>query len=139
MNMRPKHRQDLAINLMPLIDVVFLLLIFFILTTTFVTRGELGLSLPEAGQPLAQPLTQGIDIIIDAEGKYYFNSRELVNPTSASMGSTLQELSHGDSETPLIIRADLGTDYQALVNVLDVAADLNLTHIVLQTEFKADH
>lgn len=135
MNIRPRRREEPDLNVTPLIDVVFLLLIFFMVTTTFRKEGQFDLELPEAsnaGQSIEQ---ETITIDIDAAGFYTVDQRRLPDrrlPTlNAALGGVLKTLGDtGAANTiPLLIRADGKTPHQAVVKVLDAASQLGLSNV----------
>ena len=84
-----KPEEDVHINLTPLIDVVFLLLIFFMVSTTFDTTSQLKIKLPEASQSQADDPPQKLNLLIDASGSFFLNSRELTNSKSATLRAAL--------------------------------------------------
>ena len=106
MNFHGKNpEEDVSINLTPLIDVVFLLLIFFMVSTTFDTTSQLKIRLPEASRSqVAQP-PQKVTLLIDAKGNFYVNSRELTNRKSATLKAAL-ERSMTDGKLPIVIQSD---------------------------------
>ncbi|MCK4951209.1 MAG: biopolymer transporter ExbD, partial [Gammaproteobacteria bacterium] len=79
MNLKPQRRDHVDVNLTPLIDVVFLLLIFFMVSTTFKHDAELKIDLPEASAKAVEQKKETIEIVIDAEGRYFINKQEVVN------------------------------------------------------------
>lgn len=133
MNLRPQKRPDLLVDITPLIDVVFLLLIFFMVSTTFEKQAKLKIDLPEAS---AQPQLQeakSVVIAIDAQGHYHINDRQLVNSQKETLKLALQKTVGDNKETSLILRADGRTPHQAVVNAMDVAAQLGLTRLSIAT------
>ena len=112
------HRQkveDQGINLTPLIDVVFLLLIFFMVSTTFTKETHLSVDLPEAVGEQSSELPEQIEILISAEGSYSINGKALVNSKVATLKSALEKTSEGNNKVPLVITADAKTPHQAVV------------------------
>lgn len=134
------HQQEpLTINLTPLIDVVFLLLIFFMVTTTFTRETELEVSLPEASS--AQTVTQEqqrIDILINAEGLYSVNEKALVNAQAETLRRAIIELVDEDRDLPYVITADAQTPHQAVVSAMDVAGQLGFSQLRITTQENAD-
>jgi len=116
------------INLTPLIDVVFLLLIFFMVTTTFREEGGLNLSLPEAEQT-RPPAEAPVTVNVDAEGHYQLpGSGESVRGREA-LRSALAARFDGRDDQGIIIRADGETPHQAVIRVMDVAAELGISQV----------
>jgi biopolymer transport protein ExbD len=134
MNLRPDRRHDdVEINLTPLIDVVFLLLIFFMVSTTFDRNARLKVSLPEASAKMQQQQDTPIVLTIDAKGKYFINDRQVVNTTLETLKAALQKTVGDDTEQMLVLRADGSTPHQAVVRAMDAAAQIGLTHLSIAT------
>ena len=133
MNFHGKNPQeDVSINLTPLIDVVFLLLIFFMVSTTFDTTSQLKIRLPEASRSqVAQP-PQKVNLLIDAKGNFYVNSRELTNRKSATLKAAL-ERSMPDGKLPIVIQSDAASPVQSLVTAMDVVGQLGLPQVSIAT------
>ena len=124
--------EDVNINLTPLIDVVFLLLIFFMVSTTFDTTSQLKIRLPEASRSqVAQP-PQKVNLLIDAKGNFYVNSRELTNRKSATLKAAL-ERSMPDGKLPIVIQSDAESPVQSLVTAMDVVGKLGLPQVSVAT------
>ena len=138
MNFRPRQRRSVDVNLTPLIDVVFLLLIFFMVTTTFNRQSELKIELPEAGAAVPEEKVEPIELVIDAKGRYFVNDQELVNTQPATVYEALREAMKDREETPLIIRADAQTPHQSVVTAMDAAAKLGLTRLSIATTRASD-
>lgn len=134
MHFRRQPRENDSINLTPLIDVVFLLLIFFMVSTTFTEQTHLSIDLPEAdGEPRAQDAQAPLDIVITAEGSYSINGRSLVNTRMATLKSALEEASGGDSALPLTITADAKAPHESVVRAMDAAGQLGFVHLSITT------
>lgn len=122
------------VNLTPLIDMVFLLLIFFMVSTTFTKESRLGLELPESSAAAADNESRQIEIVISANGNFRVNDRELVNNQLDTLKRALQESAGGDSSLPLIITADATTEHQLVVRAMDAAGQLGFVHLSLTTQ-----
>ena len=133
MKFKRSHREELELNLTPLIDVVFLLLIFFMVSTTFQKESEISLQLPRATDSPDAVATDKIEVVINAEGKFYVNDQELLKHDVVSLQSALSEMSGGDREIPLSIRADAQTPHQAVVTAMDAAAKLGMLRMSIAT------
>ena len=133
MNFHGKNiEEDVNINLTPLIDVVFLLLIFFMVSTTFDTTSQLKIRLPEASRSqVAQP-PQKVNLLIDAKGNFFVNSRELTNRKSATLKAAL-ERSMADGKLPIVIQSDAASPVQSLVTAMDVVGQLGLPQVSIAT------
>jgi biopolymer transport protein ExbD len=124
--------EDVNINLTPLIDVVFLLLIFFMVSTTFDTTSQLKIKLPEASESQATQPPQKISLLIDAKGNFYVNSRELTNRKSATLKAAL-ERSMSEGKLPILIQSDAASPVQSLVTAMDVVGQLGLPQVSVAT------
>jgi len=124
--------EDANINLTPLIDVVFLLLIFFMVSTTFDTTSQLKIKLPEANQQQTSTPPQKLNLLIDAKGNFFINSRELTNNKSATLKAAL-ERSMAGSKLPIIIQSDADSPVQSLVTAMDVVGQLGLSQVSIAT------
>lgn len=129
---RQRYTEDF-VNLTPLIDVVFLLLIFFMVSTTFTKETHLKVDLPEANGQLSVADEKTLDILIAADGSYSVNGQALINSRAETLRSALQKLSEGDSSVPLAITADAKVAHQAVVTAMDVAGQLGFVHLSMTT------
>ncbi len=133
MNFRRQRREKLEISITPMIDIVFLLLIFFMVTTTFNRQTELQIQLPEAeGQE--QKRKDVIEIAIDAKGQYYVNQHQVVNQKLETLKKAILQAAGNTKKLPLVIAADENTPHQYVISVLDVAKQLQFIHITFATE-----
>ena len=129
-----RTRQEVDVNLTPLIDVVFLLLIFFMVSTTFTRETHLSIDLPEAGSAADPVADQTLEVSITREGSYAINGVSLLNNSAAALKAAIEESSEGDSSVPLVITADSATPHQAVVTALDVAGKLGFSQLRITTE-----
>lgn len=133
MKFRQAPREDLELNLTPLIDVVFLLLIFFMVSTTFQKESEISLQLPRASDDPVEAVADRIEIVISSAGAIYVNDQELVQSDVESLQNALYQVSGGESDVPLTIRADAQTSHQNFVTALDAAAKLGMNRVSIAT------
>ena len=133
MNLKPERREDIDLNLTPLIDVVFLLLIFFMVSTTFEKTSKLKIDLPEAGVQATQQLDKKIVIGIDMKGRYYINERQLVNTQLKTLKQALIKIAGDNREIPIVLRADAKTPHQSVVRAMDAASQVGLTRLSIST------
>lgn len=133
MQFRRQRSEPVDVNLAPLIDVVFLLLIFFMVSTTFTKETHLSINLPEATGEKAVKLPHSIEIVIDARGHFSINNRSLVSDKIGTVMAALKDVSGGNSKQPLIITADAMTPHQAVVTAMDAAGQLGFTQLSLTT------
>ncbi len=139
MNFRPRGEEEVDVNLTPLIDVVFLLLIFFMVSTTFIRESEIQLTLPEASEDVRENPLDTIDVAIDANGRYFVNGNALINTQLATIRQVLNEVRPTDVEPVVIISADAKASHQAVVTVMDAARQAGLTRITFPTKISDEH
>ncbi len=135
MQLRAAKTEDPEISLTSLIDVVFLLLIFFMVSTTFEQAAVLKVDLPEASN-VSQPENQAdsFELVIDQQGQYYLNDRQLVDGKPATLRAAFNEAAGEDRDIPVILRADAETPYHFVVTAMDVTAQLGFTRLSIATE-----
>ncbi|MBK8752438.1 MAG: biopolymer transporter ExbD [Candidatus Competibacteraceae bacterium] len=132
MNLRPRRREEPEINLVPMIDVVLVLLIFFMIATSLRPESALDLRLPEAaGRSLPNPPAQ-LTVDVDANGRYTVNGQALETADATGLKVALQAFANGRT-VPLTLRADGRTPHQAVVTVLEVAGQLGLKQLAIAT------
>ena len=133
MRLQVKRADELELNLISLVDVVLLLVIFFMLSTTFVQDSRLKVELPKAGSTTVERSLNPIVITISAQGSYRVNDRALVNNESATLSAALRQVSGGSSREPVTIRADARANHQSVVTAMDVAARQGFTQVNIAT------
>jgi biopolymer transport protein ExbD len=133
MNLQPQRSEEPDINLTPLIDVVFLLLIFFMVSTTFKHETQLSVELPEAAATPVESKQNEFELVINAEGKYFIDDKAVVNPGLKTLMRAIEKYTGGDTDIPFIIRADAKTPHQAVITAMDVASRLGYEKISIAT------
>ncbi len=136
MKFRREKTEDLDVNLTPLIDVVFLLLIFFMVSTTFQRESQISVQLPKAAKEPVDIPAEKIEIVINATGQFFVNEQELIKSDANALISALNNVTAGNRDIPLTIRADSNTPHQAVVTAMDAAAQLGLNRMSIATSFK---
>jgi biopolymer transport protein ExbD len=134
-----RHSEDPEISLTGLIDVVFLLLIFFMVSTTFEHQAVLKVDLPEAKNvtsPEDQP--NSFELVIDAKGQFYLNDRQLVDGKRSTLEAAFIEAAGDDRSIPVILRADAQTPHHFVVTAMDVTAQLGFKRLSIATEQMTD-
>jgi len=131
-------KAEAGIDLTPLIDVVFLLLIFFMVTSTFTRQSNLLINLPEAEGSVAEDAALRIEILVSRDGGYTVNGRELLDSSFAALTTALAELSAGDTDVPVTITADADTTHQSVVTALDAVAQLGITRLSIATRRRGE-
>ncbi len=133
MHFRRQKIGEEGVNLTPLIDVVFLLLIFFMVSTTFTKESHLKLDLPEANGEKVENKPQELEILIQKDGSYAVNGKVLVNSKRETLSVAIEKESAGNTKIPVIITADASAAHQSVVTAMDVAGKLGLTHLRITT------
>ncbi len=134
MQFRTRNSEDdSAVNLTPLIDVVFLLLIFFMVSTTFDTTSELKIQLPEASAQKRPSAPQKVIVSIDPRGFYHVNGKRLKAPTGELLTLELHRLIGDDKERPVVIQSDASSPVQSLVTAMDVVGQMGLKRLSIAT------
>lgn len=127
-----------GIDITPLIDVVFILLIFFMVTTTFQREADLSINLPSASKEPSAQADVPLEIVITAQGHYLIGGQELVNNRLETVKQALKRLASGHKDKPLVIRADALTPHQYVVTAMDAAAQLGLVRLSIATTYSRD-
>jgi len=134
MNLQVRPRAEPEVNLTSLIDVVLLLLIFFMVSTSFVKQSQISIRLPEAeSASIVEEIPGQLDIMITEQGTYLVNGRELINSRPETIRNALQKLSGGNTNLPLTISADANARHQHVVTAMDVAGKLGFVKINIAT------
>lgn len=126
-------RPEVEVNLTPLIDVVFLLLIFFMVSTTFTKETHLSIDLPEASSQSIRAADLQIEISITREGNLAINGVALINRKPATLRSAIEKVSEGDTSIPMVITADSATPHQSVVTAMDVVGQLGFSRLSITT------
>ncbi|WP_299179034.1 biopolymer transporter ExbD [uncultured Neptuniibacter sp.] len=134
MNFPRQRQEEVNVNLTPLIDVVFLLLIFFMVSTTFTKETHLEVDLPEASGSTTVTDELILEIVISDEGNYSVNGKPLVNSQAETLRRALKELAGEKRDLPLIITADAKTPHQAVVTAMDVSGKLGFDKLSITTQ-----
>lgn len=133
MNFRSRRRAGVNLDITPLIDVVFLLLIFFMVSTTFEHDSEINITLPTASREAAEPRPEAIDVALDADGNVYINDNALVNAQLQTIRTALSDALAGLDDPPVTISADAETPHQSVIRIMDAARQLGLARITFAT------
>ena len=136
---RRRGRHEANVELTPLIDVVFLLLIFFMVSTTFIRETQLKINLPESNGEL-QEIEQGtIEIVVDRAGDYAVNDRLLVDSEKGTLMRALREVMDPDLASPLVvITADALASHQSVVRAMDAVGSVGLIRVSITTQQPED-
>jgi biopolymer transport protein ExbD len=127
--------EEPTVDLTSLIDVVFLLLIFFMVSTTFERQALLKVDLPEASEVEDRAeAPEGLELVIDSEGRMYLNDQRLVDSQERTIRAALEQAAGDDRSQPLILRADRLTPHHHVVTAMDVAAQLGFRNLSIATD-----
>jgi len=133
-----QRSQEVGVDLTPLIDVVFLLLIFFMVSTTFTRESHLKVELPQADGEAVETEVEQIDVVITRDGQYILNDKTLVNNRRETLERAVRDLAGGDTALPYIITADASTAHEFVVRAMDVAGRLGFARLSITTERQGD-
>lgn len=134
MNFKKEKRDVVNLDITPLIDVVFLLLIFFMVSTTFEHNSEINITLPTSSKELTEAKPDAVNIGLDAGGNVFINDKALVNAQLETIKQALAEAVVGIEEPPIIISADADASHQSVIKVMDAARQLDLVRITFATQ-----
>ena len=133
MHFKRQSKREVSLDLTPLIDVVFLLLIFFMVTTSFTDRTQLSIDLPEAHGEIQLKQPETIEVLINASGEYHVNGQRLINDNFATLKSAISQQLEEYSSAIFIVTADGNAPHKAVVTAMDVAGQLGITHLSVTT------
>jgi biopolymer transport protein ExbD len=134
MKLQSRSREEPEINVISLVDVLLVLVLFFMVSTSFLRETEISLQLPEAtveGQ--VAKVDETLEIMITQSGSYLVNGRELVNSERRTLRAAIERLAGAKRELPVFIRADAAATHQAVVTAMDVAGQLGFVHLNIAT------
>lgn len=138
MNFRPRRSEEPELNLVPLVDTVLVLLVFFMLTTTFQREAQFNVQLPEASIKPMERAAQAVEIAITPQGNYLVNGKALVNTQVDTLKRAILKVADGRKDLPLVISADAKTPHQAVVTAMDAAGQAGFVHLSIATQESTD-
>ena len=127
-------KQEISVNLTPLIDVVFLLLIFFMVSTSFTRETQIELELPKADVEPLETKVDSLEISIDKEGRYFVNGKALVNKSIDTLKRAISSIIESNPDVAVILSADANTPYQSVVTAMDATSQLGITNLKMATQ-----
>ena len=134
MKFRKDRKDSMQVNLTPLIDVVFLLLIFFMVSTSFTKENQLQINLPEADAKPASVDSQGLVLTVQENGSYRLNGRTLANSKVETLVEALRIESQMDLEQNITLVADANARHQSVVTAMDAAGRLGFVNLRISTQ-----
>jgi len=132
-NIGSGRKEELDVNITPLIDVVFLLLIFFMVSTTFERESEIEIVLPQAAANAVPTDKFVLEVTVDAEGTYYVNGKRVINSKIGTLKKAMQQAAGDRKDPPIVLSADAQTPHQAVITVMDAARQLGFVHLNFAT------
>ena len=133
MKIGSSRQDDFEINVISLIDVMLTLLMFFVMTTTFVQHSRMKVALPEASETVQEAEQKPLVVMIDSASKYYVDNNEVLNPSIDTLKDAIGRIAGDDRERTVILRADAMTPHQAVVTAMDALGQLGFTHLSIAT------
>lgn len=133
MNFRSKQKEEIEPNITSLIDVVFLLLIFFMVTATFTRETQIKVDLPSAESSNKAVTAQMVEVSVDKEGNFYVNANS-VGTNVDLLRQEIRKQSNNDNTIPFIISADADSPHKAVVLVLDTAGKLGFNRVSISAK-----
>ena len=133
MRISGRREDEFEINLIPLIDVMLTLLMFFVMTTTFVQHSSMKVTLPEASATEQSRDDKNLTIVIDTEGRFFIDNNEVLNPGIDTLKEAITRIAGEDHTRPVILRADANTRHQAVITAMDALGQLGFERLSLAT------
>ncbi len=130
MQLRKRPRRITLVDMTPLIDVVFLMLIFFMVSTSFSTVSSLKLELPVSGSEAQANTAKNVLVAINAKGEFYVQHERV---DDKDLYRRILGVSKGDPNMPVVLQADAQTTHQRVVKVLDTLRQLKMGHVAIAT------
>jgi len=128
-------KEDPNVDLTSLIDVIFLLLIFFMVSTTFERQALLKVDLPEASAVEENAdLPDTLELVIDNEGRMFLNDQRLIDSDARTVRAAIEQAAGQNRDIPLVLRADRETPHHYVVTAMDVAAQLGFSNLSIATD-----
>jgi biopolymer transport protein ExbD len=132
------RQDDFEINVISLIDVMLTLLMFFVMTTTFVQHAAMKVALPEASETAQEMQQNPLVVMIGSDSRFYVDNNEVLEPTVDSLKEAISRVAGDDRERNVILRADGMTPHQAVVTAMDALGQLGFTHLSIATARSKD-
>jgi biopolymer transport protein ExbD len=133
-NFKRQRKEELSLNLTPLIDIVFLLLIFFMVSTTFTKENHMSINLPEADGEVSDVPKKMVEVVIDKDGQYSINGKALISNKLITIKQAIEKVSEGDRSLPFIITADAATPHESVVRAMDAAGQLGFSRLSITSK-----
>jgi len=131
---RGQRRDDPEINLIPLIDVLLVILIFLMVTTTYARYAELKINLPTSGAEQTQNKPRQVEVAVDASGNYQINNTPLALVSVDALADAMKRAAGSEPEPIVVINADARTSHQSVINVMEAARRIGMSRITFATQ-----
>ncbi len=128
-----RQTDEPELNLIPLIDVMITLIIFFVVTTSFNQRSALKLQLPSAQASVQTEPGEPLTILVDAEGKYFVGSMEVLKTDTATLKEAIAQVAGSRRDMPVVLRADARSPHQSVVTAMDALGQLGFVRLSIAT------
>ncbi|KGI78138.1 ExbD/TolR family protein [Oleiagrimonas soli] len=128
-----RKRDEFEISVVPLIDVLLTLLMFFVLTTTFVRHSRMQVTLPKASADTATAQLHPLVVVIDREGHFYVGSNQVLGSGVDALKRAIGSVAGSERDQPVTLRADAMTPHQAVVTAMDALGQLGFTRLSIAT------
>ncbi len=133
MRLARARQDDFEINVISLIDVMLTLLMFFVMTTTFVQHSQMKVALPEASETTTEAQHDALIVLIDSNSHYFVDNNEVLNPALDTIKEAITRVAGTDRSRTVILRADAMTPHQAVVTAMDALGQLGFVHLSIAT------
>ena len=133
------RQDDFEINVISLIDVMLTLLMFFVMTTTFVQHSAMKVALPESSETQLDTQRTALVVLVDSNSRFYVDNNEVLNPSLDTLKEAIGRVAGDDRERTVILRADAMTPHQAVITAMDALGQLGFTHLSIATTTSKDH
>lgn len=133
MKLRARQWEEPELNIINFVDVMLMLLVFFMMTTHFIQNTSLNLELPTASVAPAPTERKGIEVTIDAQGHYYINQQAVTGTSPEAVRAALLAAAGARRDVPIILRADARSSHQSVVTVMNVAGELGFSQLQILT------
>jgi biopolymer transport protein ExbD len=138
MNFRTRPKEEPEINLIPFIDVLLVVLIFLMLTTTYAKFTELKINLPTANAQASKPRARELVVLVTADGRYVINQRVLEARGVDTLAAALSSAAGTSKDTVIVVSADASATHQSVINVMDAARRVGLSQLTFATQGQSD-
>lgn len=138
MNFRTRRHEEPEINLIPFIDVLLVILIFLMLTTTYAKFTELKINLPTANAQSVKPRPKELVVLVTADGRYVLNQRVLEARGVDTLAAALNAAAGPAKDTVIVVTADASATHQSVINVMDAARRVGLSQLTFATQGQSD-